>query len=580
MAIEVVRTTEQLVGLAKEWEVLEAGDPHASFYASHRFVTAWWLAYEDDDAYALHTLAVRHNGDLVGVAPLVIQRRMIRGVQTRVLRWASHGDYLGLLLLPQFSDRCSQELLAAMRQPGHYDRVSLSNMRPEGSFAHYILRSDDNAHFRPHIECPYVDLRLYSGFPDFCARAVPAHTRKYRNKFLRERDAQFKVYRGNESDILGRIGAVHMAERDFLQESFGRSERHSLFDNPRRLAHMSAVYERQADTITFAFEDASNSILAYRTCFIQGRTLLSWNSAYAPTVHSYRMGKVVQYDIMSYLFASGGVDLFDFGAGRYPWKFEWTDQFNATYWYRYPIEKPAKASIAPPKQAVSPTKGKTSGALAVPSAAHREKAERVEVYVAPQGGIVRARRAAAALRNAARARRHAPVIWYVPHPDDESIFMGGSIAARPDRRHLLVLLTHGGASKALLKVNARLLQPLSREDFMAARVREFSAAVRPLGIHKRDIVHGALPDGAVTESDVLALITTMAARYPEAEHRTMSYLDPHSDHAAAGKALRQAYRQGVVTQCVFHLPVPFGRCAAGNENANKPARSVSQTASA
>lgn len=580
MQIEVISTTEQLLALGDEWQALEARDPHASLYVAHRFVSAWWLAYCDDPAYQLHTLIVRHNGELVAVAPLVIASRVIRGQPIRVLRWASHGDYLGPVMAPQHAGRASLTLIGAIQPGDHWDRTVLPYMRTDSPFAHSVLRSEHNPSLTPFVECPYIDVDRYADFDDFCARALPSHTRKYRNKFLRERDARFRVYAGNESNILERIGKVHQAERDYLKDSLSRSERHSLFDDSRRVAHLSAIYQRQGDTVTFAYEDPAGEVLAYRTCFVDGATLLSWNSAYAPSVQSYRLGKVLQYDVMAWVFNRGDIDMFDFGAGRYPWKFEWTDTFHGTYRYRQLGSSPEKPSKTPSRRSTSSTQDapppipQTAAVASTPVAEKASNgsetdhlAHRLAQFArrAPRRGRRHTRRVASVTKHAVSAHRQPPVIWYIPHPDDETIFMGGSIAARPDRRHLLVLLADGGASKALRKVNARLRTPLTREAFMAARVREFRAAASVLGVRRRDITHGRLEDGAVQTADVLSLITAMASAYPDAEHRTMSYLDPHRDHAAAGEALRKAHREGVVTDCAFHLPVPNVSSRAGKK---------------
>jgi hypothetical protein len=92
---------------------------------------------------------------------------------------------------------------------------------------------------------------------------------------------------------------------------------------------------------------------------------------------------------------------------------------------------------------------------------------------------------------------------------------------------------------------------------MQGRLRELSAAVRQLGVGDDDFIIHDLPDGGLTESDVLAVMLDMARRHPRAIHRTMSYLDPHRDHATAGRALREAHASGSVRDCVFHLPIPL-----------------------
>lgn len=73
----------------------------------------------------------------------------------------------------------------------------------------------------------------------------------------------------------------------------------------------------------------------------------------------------------------------------------------------------------------------------------------------------------------------------------------------------------------------------------------------------RDVVQHDLPDGGITEGDVFRIITAMAARYPGAAHRTLSYVDPHGDHRTTGRALRRAHDEGVVEDVLFYLPVPI-----------------------
>ena len=564
MEIEVIDSTEGLLAIGEEWEALEVRDPHASFYASYRFVKAWWLAYCDDPSYVLHTLGVRHNGALVAVAPLAIRQTKSRGRDLRTLRWASHGDYLGAVVEVASASAASRALLTAMDDSQQWDKIALGNMRSDTPLAHYLFRSSHNSSFTLHVECPYIDLREYADFDDFCVRSLPSHTRKYRNKFVKELDARFTVTWGNASQVLQRMGAVHQAERDFLREHRDRDERHSLFDDPRRVSLVEGAYEREGDAVTFAYEDSAGRMLGYRSCYVHGRTLLSWNSAYEPQMEPYRLGKVLQYDIMGHLFSQGEWDFFDFGAGRYPWKFEWTHQFNSTYRYARSFEPPAKpvAARKPATSAAATATQDASSTAAQPppspptEAPQASPPARRTIRSVPAVGARRASQALRAMNDSVTARRKPPVIWYLPHPTDDAVFMGGSIAARTDRRHLVVLLAQGRGSTALRKVNARLLDPISRDDFAEARVREFMDAVETLGVRPRDVSQSMLTDGEMSVDDILGVISDMAAKNPDAEHRTMSYLDPNADHCAAGKALKRAYDRELLTDCFFHLAVP------------------------
>lgn len=148
-------------------------------------------------------------------------------------------------------------------------------------------------------------------------------------------------------------------------------------------------------------------------------------------------------------------------------------------------------------------------------------------------------------------------VWYVPHPDDDALFMAGSLHDDPAETSVAVLLTRGGASSAINAINKRLDRPLDLADFMAARTREFRASMTALGVQPRHVFVHDLPDGGVAEADVVDIVREMARRFPDATHHAMTWRDPHPDHAAAGQALRRVHGDGDVREAVFHVPVPL-----------------------
>jgi LmbE family N-acetylglucosaminyl deacetylase/CelD/BcsL family acetyltransferase involved in cellulose biosynthesis len=532
MDVDVATTTAQLHALREEWEGLEQRDPHCSYYSTHRFVSAWWDAFSEKPGVDLFVVAVRNNHRLVGIAPLSIRREPRKGGgHQRLLRFAGHGDYLGLVLDPaENADSICKKLLGFLDSAAAWDTVALTNIPASSPFSAFLLKSDRNPSFTLHIENPYLDLTEYADFEDFAAKRLPSKVRKYRNKLFRERDVKFRVVRGDADGIFDRIAALHQEEKRFLVEQKARGERHSLYEDPFRAEHIKNVFTRTEDPVTFVYENGEGELLGYRTCFLHRRTLLSWNSAYHPDYDPYRIGKVIQYDIVQHLYDEGLADVFDFGAGRYPWKFEWTDRFTATYKLHQRLPRKPDGEERPPRQEPEPAR-----ALSQPETAKRGLSQ-----------------VASSLRDTLLP----PVIWYVPHPDDETIFMGASIAQNRRRRNIVVLLSRGGASKAIDRVNANLPGRLSRGEFMRARMREFRVAVRSLGVDLSDVLVHDLPDGGLEVSDVYDVVRAMAARHPRAAHRTLSYLDPHSDHRNAGLAVQQAYDDGVIGDCTFHVPIP------------------------
>lgn len=590
MEVSVVDTSEGLAQLRPEWEELEQA-PGTPYYVTHRFVSAWWASAEHLPGFQLHVVTVRHEGRLVGIGPFSVRPEERSGRPVRTLRWASHGDYLSLLHLdegdtgqqvrPEKITRAIMSELTALVDSGDVSSVHLTGIPSDSAFAWHVRKDQEHhKHLAFLIENPYLDLT--QGY------SVPSHTKKYRNKVLREHDLVFAVFHGAEHDILDRIAEVHIAEKRHLVEQHGRTERHSLFEDPQRVEHIRRVFTDTDDATTFALVEGSDPtsgrIAAYRTVFHSAGRLLSWNSAYLPTYEPYRMGKVLQLEILEHLDAEDPTRQwakeFDLGAGKYPWKFEWTPLYRSTYRLLIKPTPSAPAKSAPeqasaPRErtpapptttAPVPTQAPNSGttkpgptkpgtptttAPSTPSRVGHGVARRVAGYL-PAAVVDPVR----ALVRAERHRRLPVTICYVPHPDDETIFMGGAIASERQRRHILVVLTRGEASEAILGTNRKLDRPITREEFVAARNRELHAAALQLGVAARDVHQAGLADGGVQRDQVLALIRQYARRFPNASHRTMSFFDGHRDHAAAGEALREAHALGIVEDVHFHLPVP------------------------
>lgn len=335
MSVDVVTTTAGLAALEPEWVALETAASDTPYYARHHVVRAWWEAYSTAPGHELRVLTVREGGDLVGVAPLALTPGRARGEPVVRLRFASHGDYLGFVLHPdvRVAHRAAKQLMAAVQHDDGWTAVSLGSVPAESALAAHLLRSPEyNPRFTLHVESPVIDLGAHESFEAYEAAQDLGRVRQKAAKFGREVEHTFEVVRGDpQGDLLARMGRLHIREKDHLQGERGRTERHSLFEDPRRVRHYEGIYADPARTVTFTYASPQGDLLAYRSAYVDGTTLLSWNSAYAPELAHYRLSTVLQHDLMRHLFETREFDRFDFGAGRYAWKFTWTPHLRSTY---------------------------------------------------------------------------------------------------------------------------------------------------------------------------------------------------------------------------------------------------------
>lgn len=149
-----------------------------------------------------------------------------------------------------------------------------------------------------------------------------------------------------------------------------------------------------------------------------------------------------------------------------------------------------------------------------------------------------------------------PVVFYAPHADDETLWMGQAIAhhAIVGREVHVVLCSTGIGSAALGAINGVTgnswwgwhhdparegYTPLSEAEFGNARDREFLAACGQLGVQAANVHFASTRGNDIEPGWVASVIADMATKYPTAGHYTTWWGDDHPDHAAVGTALKE-----------------------------------------
>ena len=175
---------------------------------------------------------------------------------------------------------------------------------------------------------------------------------------------------------------------------------------------------------------------------------------------------------------------------------------------------------------------------------------------------------------AATACRRAPVVYLVPHQDDEVLSMGASIRRslnRSGQACVHVVLVTTGQSSGARGLMARGFKAagqqrftaftLSKAQFAASRDAEFRAALAKLGMSSRN-VHLGLPraprvadDGSLTPAVAERFVNAAIDQFGRgAGYATMSDSDPVYDHRTLGVALRKVGRARKVGSISFFYP--------------------------
>jgi len=156
------------------------------------------------------------------------------------------------------------------------------------------------------------------------------------------------------------------------------------------------------------------------------------------------------------------------------------------------------------------------------------------------------------------------VVFYSPHPDDELLSFGpiASEYVALGYELIYVLLTSGSSTSAIKLINGEVAAPgnanrfvfrgkhdpavsgyaqLTVADVGKARIIEFRSAAGEMQVKPNNVyVHDLLVEDELPVQSVVAVMNEMVSSYPNAIHWSMSTIDIHRHHRAAGEALRQA----------------------------------------
>lgn len=336
MQIKLITTTEEFFNLKESWEKLQEQDNDVTYYSTFEYNWTWWKVYKSNKNIQLFIVTAENNGKVTGIAPLIIETINKKIFSYRCLKFLGKGDYMGILLA--HSPDVKRETVISQifnfieSQYGFYERIKLTHIKADSRLAAYMLKNKKhNKNFKYLIECPILKFNRFQSFQAYKKEFGSSNAQQYANKLQREAGYSFRVISNKNEDVYEKISKLHICEQHYLVKTKGRKERSSLYKDEFYSEFLKKIFHNNGNVITFVIEDINGNVLIYETCYLYKRILHMWNTAYNTKYEKYNLGKIINLETARYLFENNMADIFDFGAGRYFWKFEWTGDFVLDY---------------------------------------------------------------------------------------------------------------------------------------------------------------------------------------------------------------------------------------------------------
>jgi len=150
--VTILEEIKEFAALEEQWEELYRSCPAATPFQSWAWLYSWWEHFEE--GYELRVVAVRSGSLLVGVLPLMLQRRF--GVKRLLFIGTGETDYLDLLVREGWEREVTEAGVRSLRQLGHWQVADLQELRPE-ALAWGLFSGWEGPRIRRwQINCPII----------------------------------------------------------------------------------------------------------------------------------------------------------------------------------------------------------------------------------------------------------------------------------------------------------------------------------------------------------------------------------------------------------------------------------------
>ena len=328
---EVISDLAGLAAIEADWQDLLLRTPLATSYASPAWVLTWLRHFEHK--HGVHAVAVRRDGELVGLAPFAQSRFGAGRLGYRLLVSAGteHGDY-GEPLLGTDPVPVAEAIAEHLSQLVHRGNVAVNLRRLDdgGAMLPAIEKRDDVVR-QPMGEVAHAAIVDFAPLDDpnaYLDRLARGHDIPRRMRRLGERSESL-VYDSRDADVEGTLDDM----RDMLRGRWEPGTGPRLFHTPALERFTREVIRAMVDSDVAHVSSlkADGKRIAITNVFRVADRYMSDAVSHDPDpeLARYGLGQAELYEMLRTSFAEGAGQV-DMRAGDFPYKRKWANADRIT----------------------------------------------------------------------------------------------------------------------------------------------------------------------------------------------------------------------------------------------------------
>jgi CelD/BcsL family acetyltransferase involved in cellulose biosynthesis len=338
LLVERLSDRAAIAALAPAWDRLRLRHAEAGLTAGPFLQPAWFAIYAATLARGdrkLRLYVAHRAGEVVGILPLVEERRRLAGLPARVLRSLSddHSSRFDALV---GDDETARALVAELADDTSWDALELRDA-PERAGVELLTAAAEQAG-HPTARWPSLD-SPYLALPGDVAALDQQLSAKFRSN-LRRRKKKLEAEVGpialervpNDAD---RATLDRALDDGFRLEAAGwkGDAGSAIACDPILRARYTALAHAFAkkDQLALYFLTVGGARKAFHFAILDGGVYYLFKPGYDPALASYGLGHLLVDAVIRDLIPRGAREL-DFLGDDMPWKREWTDLTRPHAW--------------------------------------------------------------------------------------------------------------------------------------------------------------------------------------------------------------------------------------------------------
>jgi CelD/BcsL family acetyltransferase involved in cellulose biosynthesis len=331
LSVEELRDRAAIAALTPEWERLRAEVAAAGGTAGPFLSPAWFAIFAAAIADDLRLLVAHRGGRLVGVLPLMMERRRLARLPARILRSLSddHSQRFDVLLSPSEPQRVAAALWQHIARMRDWDALELREIPDGMSGAARLLEAASNdgyaTHAQPAMRSPFLALPAQPGSSKFRANL------RRRAKKLETELGQLSLER-----VTGDLDAA-LDEGLALEKAGWKGELGTAIAcDPqlrRRYSQLAHAFAAR-DQLALCFLRAGQRRVAFHFALLEKGIYYLFKPGFDPALSHFGLGHLLVDEVIRRL----PIRELDFLGDDMPWKRDWTESARPHSW-RYVLSR-------------------------------------------------------------------------------------------------------------------------------------------------------------------------------------------------------------------------------------------------